>query len=414
MVMREILDDARLAERRYSAVATESRSILQQVKYMADSTGMPAPAKRAGSADSILEDLRAALVRRLWLAALVVAAIGGPASVARIWFTGWQPAYALHIAIAGTILGVQLAGSWLPPSAKRVIVIVNPVLLGAIGVFGFAMLGNGVATLIVACVITSLLFGARAMLLVAILSLVIVVIAGLLYVHGTLTVPYDANAYIRDPLSWVNVVFAVMLASIIVLVAMVHFQSSIVSLLREIERQRDVIAHQALHDPLTGLPQRRLAADRLEMALHAARRGHSGVALFFVDLDHFKLINDRFGHEAGDRVLTAVAERLRQATRDTDTVARLGGDEFLIVLQGTAEPDFLAARAQAALTALSAPIEYRDGSLSVGASIGIARYPDDGEDAAELQRTADQAMYRAKQRGPGNFAFGDRAVETAG
>jgi diguanylate cyclase (GGDEF)-like protein len=374
----------------------------------------PGPAKPAGSADSILEDLRAVLVRRLWLAAVVVAAIGMPASLARIWFTGWQPAYAMHVAIAGTILGVQLAGSWLPPWVKRVIVIVNPILLGAIGVFGFAMLGNGVATLIVACVVTSLLFGARAMLLVAILSMAIVVAAGLLYVSGTLAVPYDANAYIRDPSSWVAVVFAVMLASIIVLVAMVHFQSSIVSLLREIERQRDVIAHQALHDPLTGLPQRRLAADRLEMALHAARRGHSSVALFYVDLDRFKAVNDRFGHEAGDCVLTAVADRLRQTTRDTDTVARLGGDEFLIILQGGAERDLLVARAQAALAAIALPIAHRDSSLSVGASIGIAHYPEDGEDAAELQRAADQAMYRAKQRGPGNFAFGERAAETAG
>ena len=360
-----------------------------------------------GGAAEILEQIRQVLLRRLWLAAVVVAAVGGPASVARAWFTGWQPAYALHILIASIIIGVQLAGKRLPPSVKRFIIIANPIVLGAIGLFGFAMLGNGVATLLVACMITSLFYPLRVTFLVVAVSAALVISAGLLYATGTLTLSFDANVYMYSALPWANVVFALLLSTVIVVLAVAHYQASILSLVGEIERQRDVIAHQALHDPLTGLPQRRLAADRLEMAVKTARRENTdgALALLYIDLDGFKSVNDLYGHDAGDQVLIATAERLSRATRATDTVARLGGDEFLLILQDAGDCARLEAQAHALAAALATPIRYRDGELVVQASIGIGRFPEHGTDADTLRQAADVAMYAAKQRGPGNLAF---------
>ncbi len=159
---------------------------------------------------------------------------------------------------------------------------------------------------------------------------------------------------------------------------------------------QQALEHQALHDALTGLPNRVLARDRLDQAILLARRQQTRVALLIIDLDHFKEVNDTFGHQAGDQLLRQVGERFMAELRETDTVARLGGDEFAIVL--------LAADAAAAglvagklLAALERPFIVEGQALDVGASIGIAVYPDHADTADSLLRRADIAMYVAKQ-----------------
>ena len=358
-------------------------------------------------ATEILAGLRVVLLRRLWLAAVVVALIGAPASLARAFATGWQPAYVLHLMVAVTILGVHLAGDRLPPVVKRVIIIANPLALGAIGLFGFAMLGNGISTLLFACVITSLLYPVRGTIMVAVVSAALVVSAGMLYVSGGLKLGFDANLFVQDPRAWTNVVFALLLSTAIVLIAMAHYQNSILTLVREVDRQREVILHQALHDQLTGLPHRQLAADRLEMAVLAARRkpAPDALAVLYIDLDGFKSVNDRFGHAAGDAVLAATADRLRRAVRAADSVARLGGDEFLIILQDFGDRARLATLSSGIAQALALPVTHEERELAVAASIGVALFPEHGIDAASLRHAADTAMYAAKQRGPGNTAF---------
>jgi len=159
---------------------------------------------------------------------------------------------------------------------------------------------------------------------------------------------------------------------------------------------QQALEHQALHDALTGLPNRVLARDRLDQAILLARRQHTRVALLIIDLDHFKEVNDTFGHQAGDQLLRQVGERFMAELRETDTVARLGGDEFAIVL--------LAADAAAAglvavklLAALERPFIVEGQALDVGASIGIAVYPDHADTADSMLRRADIAMYVAKR-----------------
>jgi diguanylate cyclase (GGDEF)-like protein/PAS domain S-box-containing protein len=161
--------------------------------------------------------------------------------------------------------------------------------------------------------------------------------------------------------------------------------------------ERD-IAYKAYHDQLTGLPNRALFLDRLDVALAQARREGTSLAVMFLDLDDMKSINDTFGHVVGDRVLTAVGERLVSVVRGGDTVARVGGDEFLVLLAGSdAEAADLVPRK--ILERISEPLTIDRDSLYLTTSIGVASYPGDGEDAETLIRNADGAMYRVKEAG---------------
>ena len=175
-----------------------------------------------------------------------------------------------------------------------------------------------------------------------------------------------------------------------------------VLVLRDVSERREherTLRRLAYTDSLTGLPNRALFYDRLNQALVMSRRHGARLAVFFIDLDRFKLINDGLGHEIGDRVLTSVAQRLRDCLRDEDTLARLGGDEFGVLLPEIAEPRHTRVVADKLLAALAVAVP--DHQLTVEASIGVAVFPEDGGDVQHLLRSADAAMYRAKSRGGG-------------
>jgi diguanylate cyclase (GGDEF)-like protein/PAS domain S-box-containing protein len=160
----------------------------------------------------------------------------------------------------------------------------------------------------------------------------------------------------------------------------------------------DRLAHQALHDSLTGLPNRRLLMDRIEQALARSERDRSGVAVVLLDLDRFKLINDSRGHSEGDRVLEAVADRLRSAVRGADTVARFGGDEFVVVQEGATSPWAAARFGERLGEAVSGPLPLEGGEVFLSASLGVA-VGGAGDSAEALLRDADSAMNTAKDRG---------------
>ncbi len=159
------------------------------------------------------------------------------------------------------------------------------------------------------------------------------------------------------------------------------------------------------HDALTGTPNRTLMFDRLETAIAMARRDGSRIAVLFLDIDRFKSINDRMGHAAGDDVLRLVARRLESVVREADTVSRHSGDEFVVLLAHVSEPADAGHVAAKMLGALAAPSRIDHQALFISASIGIALYPEDGDDAPSLIGRADAAMYRSKQRAPGHFEF---------
>ncbi len=162
---------------------------------------------------------------------------------------------------------------------------------------------------------------------------------------------------------------------------------------------------QAQHDALTGLSNRVLLFDRLSEAIRDARRQGNRLGVLFIDLDGFKPVNDRYGHEIGDAALQAFAQRLEQSVRETDTVARLGGDKFVVVLRQIELPEHAAQVAEKILDSLQAPFRHGALELRLGASIGIALCPDDGEDANGLLKRADAAMYTAKHGGGRSYNF---------
>jgi diguanylate cyclase (GGDEF)-like protein len=157
------------------------------------------------------------------------------------------------------------------------------------------------------------------------------------------------------------------------------------------------IRRMAFTDALTGLPNRRLFQDRLERGLKLAKRQGDHLAVFYLDMDHFKRINDTLGHDMGDQVIKQFAERLETAVRDSDTVARLGGDEFTVLLQGLKSPDDALRVAHKILDTMNAPMDVAGTEVVVTTSIGISVFPEDGDDPVALMKQADTAMYVAKQ-----------------
>jgi diguanylate cyclase (GGDEF)-like protein/PAS domain S-box-containing protein len=163
--------------------------------------------------------------------------------------------------------------------------------------------------------------------------------------------------------------------------------------------------HLALHDPLTGLPNRRLLLERLDQSMARAQREGRHLALFFVDLDGFKSINDQWGHAAGDEVLKFVANTLLDTLRTTDTVARLGGDEFVLLLENPANQEEVANLAERVIAAIQLPPSLQQTDSRIGASIGIAMLGAHAKSVGQLMKSADSAMYAAKAAGKSRFLF---------
>ena len=172
----------------------------------------------------------------------------------------------------------------------------------------------------------------------------------------------------------------------------------------ERKRYQEQLEYQANYDALTGLPNRNLLHDRLKQSVYAQRFVRS-IGVVFLDIDHFKFVNDSLGHNAGDKLLQKVADRLLGAVRDGDTVARLGGDEFILVLNDQTGQEVIYRAMQRIINKIAEPIEIDGQELLVTASAGISLYPQDGPDVETLLKNADAAMYRAKDKGRNNFQF---------
>jgi len=171
------------------------------------------------------------------------------------------------------------------------------------------------------------------------------------------------------------------------------------------KQNEEQIRRQANYDALTGLPNRTLLLDRLSQALAGARREGRMVALLFGDLDRFKAVNDSMGHVIGDNLLQQVAERLRACVREADTVARFGGDEFVVILEDVKHADDAAEVAKKIIAHVDQPFTLGGREVFIGCSIGVTLFPDDANDASEMLRNADLAMYRAKSTGRNNYQF---------
>ncbi|MDO8893263.1 MAG: diguanylate cyclase [Sulfurimicrobium sp.] len=182
-------------------------------------------------------------------------------------------------------------------------------------------------------------------------------------------------------------------------VALLQFVSTQVATAIERKQMEMSLQHSARHDPLTDLPNRALFHDRLQAALLLADRNETRLALLYLDLDRFKEVNDTLGHPVGDLLLQETARRLRQCVRDSDTVGRVGGDEFLVLLNGMPQQKHAVSIAEKIRAALDEPFDLAGHLVHVSPSIGIALYPEHGDDYRQLIHSADAAMYAAKKRG---------------
>lgn len=177
--------------------------------------------------------------------------------------------------------------------------------------------------------------------------------------------------------------------------------TSLLTVWYEVTERKHLLAsldRMAYHDALTGIANRALLVERITQGLQAAEHCNEGLALFFVDLDRFKVINDRWGHDAGDAVLVAIAQRLQSVVSEGDTVARFGGDEFVIVVTGSCKGAALTGLMGTVSATVAEPILWKGSILRVGASVGLSCYPEDGRDAHSLLKCADESMYSQKVR----------------
>jgi two-component system cell cycle response regulator len=188
----------------------------------------------------------------------------------------------------------------------------------------------------------------------------------------------------------------------------IHNMLEVRLLYKQLEDSNRALESLALHDALTGLPNRRLLIDRLSLAIAHARRNKRTMAVMFLDLDGFKQINDTLGHDAGDALLRLVAARLVAGVRQEDTVARVGGDEFVIALWESGHVDGVAKVASKIIQAVSQPYNIQDRGVSITASVGVGIYPTHGEDAETLMKSADLTLYEAKHAGKNDYRIAAR------
>ena len=212
-----------------------------------------------------------------------------------------------------------------------------------------------------------------------------------------------------------NRVSSIILGTLILLIiALIFSGAQKTKLLKKIVgRTNDKLLHFATHDVLTGLPNRALLADRIQHAIHVAKRADLSFAVLFMDLDGFKTINDSLGHAVGDGLLVEVAQRLRACIRSEDMVARIGGDEFVVVMGNLAAPEVVETLAENILHTLRQDFQVDDAILRVTSSIGIAVFQDSGETVDVLMKNADAAMYEAKQSGRNTYRFFEPAMHAS-
>ncbi|MEA1919852.1 MAG: EAL domain-containing protein, partial [Campylobacterota bacterium] len=258
----------------------------------------------------------------------------------------------------------------------------------------------------------------------SILLFIVVIATWMVYSSSIGSMPSEAINYIQESFITLFLIIAILVSILVWWILLAHenrelaedeleeqyeelekSQEAILSQKKKLEEQGKILKYQAHYDALTALPNRALFQDTLFKAIEKAKRHQTQIALFFIDLDRFKQINDSLGHEIGDKVLQEVSLRLKDAVRSEDSIARLGGDEFTVLIENINRVENVSALAEKILNSLSGALYIEEHTLYVSCSIGISLYPHDSSSGDKLTMYADAAMYKAKDEGKNNFQF---------
>ncbi len=350
-------------------------------------------------------ELRSYFLDRILVGFLFLATFGLPISLLRALSYGWRPIYMTQIVLAIVFILLYLCRNRVAFSLKAGILVLNVFILSMVGLMTFGLSGGGVPFLLLLQFLVVSLYRPRIALICFVFTFALFVTIGIAFHSGSLKLTVDLNIYTTNLAAWASIWILFGVIGVVVFRAMGVVQYTLLTLLQEVEKQRDEINHLANHDHLTGLPTMRLAQDRLEIALHHAERNHEKVAILFIDLDGFKKINDEFGHDCGDQALKETAQRMLSVVRAEDTVARRSGDEFLVILGSLTENNYISNIAKRIIVEISKPISHNGLTFALGASIGISIFPDNARTIEELKDLADQAMYSVKNAQKNGFSF---------
>jgi diguanylate cyclase (GGDEF)-like protein len=317
--------------------------------------------------------------------------------------TGYLVAEILPFVIAAALVGLHLAREKLTPIVRALILSGLLLVCSVAGLIARGILGPAFCFMLLAVICLCLILPLRQMLLAAVIIFAANLAVVLLHLSGELSINIDPAQAFAEPASWLAYLLVPLYASVLIVFTFSRFNESLVDTLEELEAERATIAHMANHDPLTDLPNMRVMEIRAKQAFAMARRGQARPALLFIDLDEFKSVNDELGHDVGDMLLKEVSVRIQQLLREEDTVARSGGDEFLVLITHFKEVSDVLYVAEKICAAMTEPFSPGGHECRISCSIGIAHYPEHGDDLQSLSRMADRAMYSVKRSGKKGF-----------
>jgi diguanylate cyclase (GGDEF)-like protein len=350
---------------------------------------------------------RKVMVRQIWVGASILALLDIPVIVWRIIEVGWHPQALIHLVLFMFTIAIALSRDKIKLHLLAPMLVGGAFITGIAGAASLGMMGAGFLWIAFGTCLVSLLYSLRVSIIVGIVSASIMIVVGISFVNGTFKVPFDLQAHMVSASGWLNFLVITTIVPFVMIFVISTFQQTISKLIAQLEGQRKQLEVLANVDALTGLPSARIAMDRLHVAMIDAKRLQEKVSLMFIDLDGFKAVNDTHGHAIGDEVLKMVSQRLVSVLREVDTVTRVGGDEFVVVLKHLSDPCDLEDVAKNIIAEINDPIKVRGSTVSVGASIGIALFPDHAVDMDNLRSLADSAMYKAKRSGKNQFCFAE-------
>ncbi len=350
-----------------------------------------------------LTQIKLQFLDRIMCGLMVLAIVGLPLSLMR-WFTfGFLPIYIVHLVLSVLIVTLFIRRKKASPKIISATILIVMAGAGLSALFSFGFMGGGSSLILFTILFISILWDIKIALIFTVLYACLMGLAGYGFSSGLLNYSISPEIYLKTPIAWGVTILSNTIVAAFLVVAIHGFLSSLKKLTRQIAKQNEEIDRLANHDALTGLPTLRLANEKIKNALAMAKRNDAKAALLFLDLDGFKDINDKYGHDAGDKILKNVADKIRVIIREGDTPCRIGGDEFLVLLPQTNGDEEVVEVCKRIIAIVAEPIKFQSSELVVGVSIGAALYPDHAQNSKTLRKAADKAMYQVKRSGKNGF-----------